>query len=484
MTGLVGLTVFRLSTFSSLNENVLLDMMIARQQQSTHVSPNTTLSDTINHATAAGTKVGKADVSSSSSASNSNGNDPTPVDRLSFYYPTLYNSSHFTIRDASKDLPFLHIVDTPIMTNQLNLTELIEARLRLFESFCLPTLQKQISQDFIWLIRVDTRLSTLRPDWLRRMIDWLKDDPRFFLVERDSNPPWRDGKASQQLAQSKVYTGDRERLEYYMAAYEHKHVLETRIDGDDGLHHAYLQYIQDESVKILSSKPPPSFFYWCVAQELEWHPVTLERRPGPFLQNSTIEPLPPSPYTHGLWMPSPVYKDLCPTPGITRVYPLGTPTERIFRIGHHELWRKFKYQKQTCARPEDEQSPWKELNCTPVVQLSTTFPALRSRSPTSASMVTVGGLNYGHLKSQYQKAAEYWEVASNEFGLNPELIRQTQTYLVDRLLEIAQDGLRGQCSFRHSCMVCFRSVIYPLSINQLLTVTESFALKGKRTKAS
>lgn len=291
---------------------------------------------------------------------------------------------------------------------------------------------------------------------MRQLINLLQDVPHFFLIERDSNPPWRNGEASRQLEHTKVYTGNQRLLEYYMAVSNEKHVFETRIDGDDGLHYDFLRHIADQSMRILSQHPPPAFFFWCVAQEIEWHPVILERRPGPFLESNTtpIEPLPPSPYTHGLWMPGPIYNDLCPTPGITRVYPVGTPTERVFRIGHHELWRKFKYREESCERRQDgSSSPWKGLNCTPVVRLDTPFPALRSRSPTSASMVTVGGLNYGHLRTHYQKANVYWNLTQNEFGLDPARMQQLQSHVVENLLQIAQDGLEGQCSFRHSCMV-------------------------------
>ena len=276
---------------------------------------------------------------------------------FSFYYPRVRNdTSTYFANDSWTNVPFLHILETPLIQNQLNLTLLIETRLDLFEAFCLPSIRQQTSRDFIWIVRVDTRLSTEHPQWLQRLVDLLAPDPRFYLIERDSNPPWRNGEATEQLTQSKVYTGNQRRLEYYMSAYAEKHILETRLDGDDGLHYQYLQYIADESMKILHQQPPPAFFYWCVAQEIEWHPVFLERRPGPFLERNTtpIEPLPPSPYTHGLWMPGPVYKDLCPTPGITRVYPLGTPMERVLQIGHHLLWRRFHNRKESCERPEDE----------------------------------------------------------------------------------------------------------------------------------
>ena len=459
----LGLVLYQFVSFAQFSEFTILDKIITQQQQQAAALHQQQQQRQYNASDLALTTT-LASAASATATTTSTSNPPLSANGFSFYYPSLREASYFAQEESYlswNKVPYLHILETPLIQNQLNLTLLIESRLKLFETFCLPTIKGQTSQNFIWIVRVDTRLSTLRPEWIARLIGWLADDPRFFLIERDSNPPWRNGESTKQLVQSKVYTGERRRLEYYMAVYDQKHIFETRIDGDDGLHHAYMQYIADESIKILTQerRPPPAFFFWCVAQELEWHPVLLERRPGPFLEKNTtpMEPVPASPYTHGLWMPSPVYKDLCPTPGITRVYPLGTPTERVFRIGHHELWRKFKYRKASCQRPEDgPTSRWKELNCTPVVHLANTaFPALRSRTPTSASMVTVAGLNYGHLRTHYQMAHEYWNVSVHDFGLNPELIREMQTHVVDNLLEIAQEGLEGQCSFRHSCMVSF-----------------------------
>eukprot|EP00977_Amphora_coffeiformis_P001453 scaffold294_cov221-Amphora_coffeaeformis.AAC.9 len=386
-------------------------------------------------------------------------------DGFAFYYPTLHNDTTHFATEPWIDIPFLHILDTPLIQNQLNLTLLIESRLKLFEAFCVPSLRQQTSRHFIWIIRVDTRLSTQRPHWLQRLITLLWDDPRFYLVERDSNPSWRDGQASQQLARSKVYTGDQRRLEYYMAAYEQKHILETNLDGDDGLHYKYMEHIENKTLHILAQDPPPAFFHWCVPQEIEWHPVLLSRKPDP---STSIIPAPPSPYTHGLWRPGPTYgpkppnnQDLCPSPGVTRVYPVGTLTEQVFRAGHHLLWRKFNHQKSSCTRPQDgPASPWKEAKCIQFVHLeeqdaaaSSSYAAMRSRTPTSHSMVAVDGLIYGHVNEHYQQAHVYWNLTVRDFGLDPERMRSMKTHVVENLLGIAQEGLQGQCSKNHSCMV-------------------------------
>ena len=388
------------------------------------------------------------------------GADTAPTDDFTFYYPTLHNDSSYFDKDPWRDVPFLHILDTPLIQNQLNLTLLIESRLELFEAFCLPSIRQQTSRDFVWIVRVDTRLSTQRPHWLRRLIGLLQGDPRVYLVELDSNPSWRDGKASRQLARSKVYTGEQRRLEYYMASYEQKHILETNLDGDDGLHYQYMEHIENNTLDILAQDPPPAFFYWCVPQEMEWHPVLLPRKPGP---STSMVPAPSSPYTHGLWMPGPTYgpkppnnMDLCPSPGLTRVYPIGTLTEHVYRDGHHLLWPKFNNQKSSCARPQDgPSSPWKEAHCIQFMRFEDTssYPAMRSRTPTSHSMVAVAGLNYGHLNKHYQQAHVYWNLTANDFGLDPERMRYLQTHVVENLLGIAQEGLQGQCSKDHSCMV-------------------------------
>ena len=438
---------YQITSVASFYEFLTFDMVLSQQviQEQTLI-PQQLFTTSVRERTLAAVTTTQANV-------------PLKNDGFTFYYPTLYNDTSSFANDPWIGVPFLHILETPLIQNQLNLTLLIESRLGLFEAFCYPSIRKQTSRNFIWIIRVDTRLSTERQRWLRRLIDLLQDDPRFYLMERDSNPPWRNGQASQQLSRSKVYTGDQRRLEYYMASYEQKHILETRIDGDDGLHYKYLEHMEDKTLDFLAQDPPPAFFYWCVPQEIEWHPVILPRKPGP---QTSIVPAPPSPYTHGLWMPGPTYgpkppnnQDLCPTPGITRVYPVGTHADQVFRGGHHLLWSRFAYRKENCARPKDgPASPWKETNCTQFVRLDgASYPALRSRTPTSASMISVGGLNYGHLRKHYPQAHVYWNLTAHDFGLDPEPMRQMQAHVVDNLLAIAQEGLQGQCSKGHSCMV-------------------------------
>ena len=227
----VGLVLFQFSSYARFNEGFMFDSVIKQQLQ--HMSLELQQDNK------------RTDVSATTTTEqrlSENG--------FSFYYPTLRDASHFA-KDPWNDVPYLHILETPLIQNQLNLTLLIESRLKLFETFCLPSMKRQTSRDFIWIVRIDTRLSTQRPQWLGRLIALLSNDSRFYLIERDSNPPWRNGESSKQLVQSKVYTGDKRRLEYYISMYQDKHIFETRIDGDDGLHYQYMQYIADESMKIL-----------------------------------------------------------------------------------------------------------------------------------------------------------------------------------------------------------------------------------------
>ena len=51
------------------------------------------------------------------------------------------------------------------------------------------------------------------------------------------------------LLQSKIYTGNIERLQVAIALRNEKVVLETRLDADDGLHEKYIEYVQDIALK-------------------------------------------------------------------------------------------------------------------------------------------------------------------------------------------------------------------------------------------
>jgi hypothetical protein len=61
----------------------------------------------------------------------------------------------------SNDHNVVHIIQTRFQQHQPDLVHLGRARLSLFKSFCLPTVSKQTSRQFLWIIRAGKGTSGL-----------------------------------------------------------------------------------------------------------------------------------------------------------------------------------------------------------------------------------------------------------------------------------------------------------------------------------
>jgi len=103
----------------------------------------------------------------------------------------------------SWDHPLVHIVNTRFMQEQGHLKALGRARLYLFQTFCLPSMVQQSTQQFLWIIKTDPQLD---PTLLRELIATVEPYPNIYLVASNKNfmirdthaPPgtghsWRDG---------------------------------------------------------------------------------------------------------------------------------------------------------------------------------------------------------------------------------------------------------------------------------------------------
>lgn len=201
-------------------------------------------------------------------------------------------------------LPLVHIVNSRFQQHGHNLTAIGQARLELFETFCLPSMLHQTIQPrvqsmsnesmaepvtpqkyrFLWIIKVDPTLDVrLRA----RLQSILEPYPNFFLVGSNNNfgasygtgiepGSWRNGKAGEDVLYGNVttnvtheyqrkygtpiYTGDVSLLRAAHAQRSTKIILETRLDADDGLPHHYLEEIQSSAVRHLSIDPNEQYF--------------------------------------------------------------------------------------------------------------------------------------------------------------------------------------------------------------------------------
>jgi len=189
--------------------------------------------------------------------------------------------------------PILHIINTRFNQNQGNLTTLARARLHLFETFCLPSMIQQSTQNFIWIIKIDPGLDekikhelislvtvtnendvnstnsigtteTMTEKVTEKVIENNFDQGNIYVVGSNqnyltgetSNPgSWKDGNESQHLIkllhENQIYTGNKELLQLAIlsANRNERIILETRLDADDGLHQYYIEYIQKDALK-------------------------------------------------------------------------------------------------------------------------------------------------------------------------------------------------------------------------------------------
>jgi Putative rhamnosyl transferase len=390
---------------------------------------------------------------------------------LHYYTPMLYSSTTAGDDDTNNkekykkdDFPWptIHIVTSRFMQMQPNLTALGHARITLFDTFCLPTMQHQTSQQFLWIIQTDPNLD---PGILKKMVQLLQPLPNAYLVGSNGNfLHWRDGKQGRDLASHRVYTGNRTLLEAAMALATQLPVLETRLDADDGLHVQYIETLQKVAYEQVFSPPPPlplpvqeqdqqqsppksrlKWKHWCADRNVEWRSSIIA---PPVRNNSNNNNIPlSSSMLYGKIM-GPVHDHWCITPGLTTAYAVGTTIEQVKNNKHHLLRKMFQSTplspEQSCGLPDSSQ-------CVDILKDLYPFEAIRARTPTSAGMKDV--LRGAGAKEEEDTAVDeaIWDNLYTYFRIQREKVQFAQEYFPQHLVEIAKDNLVGQCTTGHSC---------------------------------
>ena len=308
---------------------------------------------------------------------------------------------------------FIHLLHSRFMQEQGSLTALAWARLLLFQVFCLPTITRQSSQNFLWIIKTDPHL---HKEVLKYMISLLEPYHNIyligsnvnFLVNQQVTGLWRESEIQElQSGTGKhIYTGHRQRLALAMALANQFTILESRLDADDGLHKDYMKYIQQQAMEVFQDdqsqqqqqqqKPKLRYKYWCSRRILEWHwQLQSSHRPEHKLQRqSGVVPNDAHAqeeedqehhifHDHDGTVQFMVNSKMCITPGITVGYPAGVSEFDIPVVQHDKLMQTIHANKTD--RPCGADDP---LDCISVVE-EFTFDAIRSRTPTSAGMAEV-----------------------------------------------------------------------------------------------
>jgi Putative rhamnosyl transferase len=369
---------------------------------------------------------------------------PSPLshtDRPNVYYiPTIRND---TVQQDWDFGSLIHIVNSRFMQDQGNLTALGEARLALFQVFCLPSMLQQTEHNFLWLIRVDPNLD---PSMLAKIIRLVEQQNRSNIYIIASNVNWvfwRGGGEVQNLARSKVYTGNRTRLEIAMSLHDQFPIVETGLDADDGLHEGYLQAIQETALQSWKAHPAMQWMFWCAQRHMEWFWMDeLSQFPSdmsPALKEELLR--------HGSWRG--VTNQYCMTPGLSTAFGVGVKSWHVPNTGHHLLFDVIKglngqnnSKVSGCGLPQ-------KADC---IQFVDQFPyeAIRSRTPTSAGVRAIQPVAW-ELQYTLEKSEYYRNTALKSFAISGALLQWINQFISDHIVDVAKDNLRGQCTPGHSC---------------------------------
>jgi hypothetical protein len=138
---------------------------------------------------------------------------------------------------------------------------------------------------FLWIIKIDPNLDAFIRD---ELVNLVKSYPFIILVGSNLNygvgirvGGWRGGEAASDVFASDIYSGSADLFRRAYNAREHRAVLVTRLDADDGLHVEYLASIQEQAISKLSwefyrqrsrhRKRANKWIYWCPQVQVEWH---------------------------------------------------------------------------------------------------------------------------------------------------------------------------------------------------------------------
>ena len=214
-----------------------------------------------------------------------------------YLVPTdVYMANGKAFDEASAVRPHVvHVIQTRFMQNQPQLIHLGRARIKLFETFCRPTVLAQTNQNFLWIIRADPDLHPILVEEMEKILAGQQNiifmgsnnQNKIALSSRSGesfNDYMRPENNSTPNIPGVVWSGN---LTLFKDAYEYAAtgkgiVLETRLDADDGIHYDWIKYLQEEATLYLTHningrhkniKELEQYWkIWCVHSHIQWHP--------------------------------------------------------------------------------------------------------------------------------------------------------------------------------------------------------------------
>ncbi|KAL7528850.1 LOW QUALITY PROTEIN: hypothetical protein ACHAWF_002735 [Thalassiosira exigua] len=371
-------------------------------------------------------------------------------EKLAAMLPNAERSSRAAspLDDVGKDVsPFgngiVHLVKTRLQQHQPHLIALGQARLRLFDTFCLPSILSQTSKNFLWIIRVDP---DLHYKLLQPLVLLLKGRPNFILLGSNGNPDsLLESKsfdkylrvhrnATEEGGKARVFSGNITLLSTRKGNEARgEMLLETRLDADDGLHADYLGTIQADARRYLvdDRNGTERWRFWCARSDVEWHPVTLRNNS----QSGGGK-------DDGGYLVMKTEHNMCITAGLSFgvAGTKGTMPRNMKSKAHGKIHKNY----HKCSEGRQSRCHGYIGKVSP--------NAVRARTSTSAGMEGVLGGNRKSLRQRTDNTQEaLWGCLHHDFGITREGAKRTHRWFVTHKSEIAKENLKGQCTPGHYC---------------------------------
>jgi len=334
----------------------------------------------------------------------------------------------------SNKYDLVHVVHSRFMQHQGNLTHLGRARLELFKSFCLPTLQHQSTQEFLWILSVDPDLDA---DLKSELLQLVRDVPNVIVLAQNGYP--EGFRNVTPFDSSPLWSGSRELLENYQRASQNHTLLETQLDADDGLHSEYLERVQQNVNQTLRGRKAWKVF--CIMDQVEWQFYGLPQS------------------DRGLLLPI-LGGYYCPTPGVTWAYStkVGLKARGVDARQHQFIGEYF----DDCKK-EPHHKCLQRMQATDSVP----FWALRARTPTShgTNQLLIPNVTKDRrfeFRKYKRRQDKLWENVTGMFGVQAVDAEQTRRKIDKDLKNIIEDAMKGRCTQDNSCKQATKKLLESL----------------------
>ena len=443
------------------------------------------------------------------------GSKRAAIDRKDLWY-------EHSLENPPEDSPYtiLHTITTRFMVGQAsNATvgvakqlEIQNARYMLFETFCWPTVQRQTSMNFYWIVLVDPNLEPTIIDKVKALLG----DERHFPAQNafmvlTNNTKWASdgvgvenstsyGVGLQPVAQEfhdgtlEVVTGNTDyllrALDTMKGTYEATHlassspkplmVIETLLDADDGMNNGAVEWIQSKALQrtkehwdklqhkqhanttatLEQSSPSLNTTWWflCGTDHIEWH----NREIFWLTQEEYAE----SGISSGLagLRQSPLF---CTSAGFTRIgiteipkKPSGYSHMAFPKDGYSNHALTFYFPECTSSSNTSMGSNGNYSACWHR-EFEDKVYILKSRTITSDSMdhMHVGKQDYRDIS--WLNASDYpllindtehmWEILGSEFSINRTKAWETSAYIFEHRHSIIRQNKLSRCSPGFPC---------------------------------